>query len=163
MFEDKSSADSLCSVLGSRRFSRCLRLSFLTVVAPSGPESKLVEERKKKCRARECRGPLTAFCPRDRPRPRRMRAFVRMSLCRCVRMRRRLRVYYNMPCHGYTRDAHAVWAACIYAGNERVIFQRVRAMNGRLVVLVLHGSAALRPSSPSPSLILRMFGAVANP
>lgn len=131
----------------------------------SGPESKPRrredEEKRNLARARECRGPLTASCLRNRPRP-------YACLCACIIMQVRAdamplalvllcakAVYYNMPRHGYTRDAHTArpGRARVYVGNERIIFQRVRAMNGRFVVLVLRTQArlrvALRHSSPS--------------
>lgn len=92
-------ANLLCSVFGFCIFpgAYAARLSFLTVLT-SSPESKLAEEgTREKEISRECRGPLTAFPTRLRDRP---RVSMRVFLCRCVRMRRRLHscsCAYNMP------------------------------------------------------------------
>lgn len=114
-------ANLLCNVFGFYTFSNAYadRLSSLTVAAlASGPESKPAEERNegKRNLARErVLGSIDSVCPR-------VSAIARVSLCVCLYAgacgcdaactRALVRVYCNMPCHGYTRNAHAA-RACL--------------------------------------------------
>lgn len=170
--------DLLCKVFGFCTFLPvCLRgspfISHGCGTGASGPELKPAEERtrEKEISRERVPGSIDSVCPRDRPRACAcLCAFLCAGACK---MRRRLhscsllcaRIYYNVP-RIYAGRPRCSTGPRIYAGNERVIFQCVRAMNGNLVVLVLRTRARLRHAQTLfsfPSLILRMLGAIADP
>lgn len=120
--------DAYVNYFSSRSITHCIIILL---------ESKSTEE-KKKSSAREWQGPLTALAhaiARARIHP----PCLYTGAFGCVVVALALLCAYTIICchrYIYTRRPRRS-AVRIYAANERAIFQRVRTMNGRLVVLVL--------------------------